>query len=62
MIPVSANPIDGTVYWVGGALVGLVLLLGVARAIVKGTSRIDEITDAGALAARHDRDVRGKSP
>ncbi len=62
VIPVSANPIDGTVYWVGGALVGLVLLLGVARAIVKGTSRIDEISDAGALAARHDRDVREKSP
>ncbi|OFE14303.1 hypothetical protein BA895_11440 [Humibacillus sp. DSM 29435] len=62
VIPVSANPIDGTVYWVGGALVGLVLLLGVARAIVKGTSRIDEISDAPALAARHDRDVRKKSP
>ncbi len=62
VIPVSANPIDGSVYWVGGALVGLVLLLGVARAIVKGTSRIDEISDTGALAARHDRDVRKKSP
>ncbi|MEO6997161.1 MAG: DUF6049 family protein [Terracoccus sp.] len=62
VIPVSANPIDGTVYWVGGALVALVLLAGVARAIVKGTSRIDEISDPAALAGRHDQDVHKKTP
>lgn len=62
VIPVSANPIDGTVYWVGGALLGLVLLSGVARAIVKGTSRIDEISDPVALAGRHDQDMHEKTP
>lgn len=62
VIPVSANPIDSTLYWVGGGLLGLVLLAGVARAVVKGTSRIDEISDTGALAGRHGRDVHEKSP
>lgn len=54
VIPVSANPIDGTIYWVGGLLVALVLLFGVVRALRKGTSRIDEIGDVEALAARRD--------
>ena len=62
VIPVSANPIDGTVYWVGGALVGLVLLGGVARAVVKGTSRIDEIGSPEASGGRHDRGVHQNSP
>ncbi len=53
VIPVSANPIDGAIYWVGGALVGLVLLIGLARTLMRGTSRIDEIADLGSLAARH---------
>ena len=62
VIPVSANPIDGTVYWVGGALVGLVLLGGVARAIVKGTSRIDEIGSPGAAGGRHEPGVHENTP
>ncbi|EWT01012.1 hypothetical protein N865_11885 [Intrasporangium oryzae NRRL B-24470] len=49
VIPVTANPIDGTIYWVGGILVGLVLLAGVARTIWRGTSRIDEIGDIDVL-------------
>ncbi|MBC9820316.1 DUF6049 family protein [Terrabacter sp. MAHUQ-38] len=53
-IKVSANPIDGAIYWVGGVLVGLVLLFGVVRAIVKGTSRVDEIADIEAVTAAHE--------
>jgi hypothetical protein len=53
-ISVSANPIDGTLYWVGGILVGLVLLFGVVRAVVKGTSRVDEIADIEAVTAAHE--------
>ncbi len=53
VIPVSANPIDGAIYWVGGALVGLVLLVGLGRTLLRGTSRIDEIADVGSLTARH---------
>lgn len=53
-ISVSANPIDGTIYWVGGILVALVLLFGVVRAIVKGTSRVDEIADIEAVTAAHE--------
>ena len=52
-IPVAANPLDGTIYWVGGILVGLVLLAGVIRALVKGTSRVDEIADIEAVTAAH---------
>jgi hypothetical protein len=52
-IPVSANPLDGTIYWVGGVLVGLVLLAGVLRAVLKGTSRVDEIADIEAVTAAH---------
>lgn len=43
VIPVFANPLDAQIYWIAGIAVGLVLVLGVARAIVRGTSRIDEI-------------------
>ncbi|MGO4604168.1 DUF6049 family protein [Terrabacter sp. 2YAF2] len=53
-IPVSANPLDGAIYWVGGILVGLVLLAGVVRAVLKGTSRVDEIADIEALTAAHE--------
>ncbi|WP_281289312.1 DUF6049 family protein [Terrabacter aerolatus] len=53
-IPVSANPLDATIYWVGGVLVGLVLLAGVVRAVVKGTSRVDEIADIEAVTAAHE--------
>ncbi|MEO7752956.1 MAG: DUF6049 family protein [Terracoccus sp.] len=53
VIPVSANPIDGAIYWVGGALVGLVLLIGLARTLLRGTPRIDEIGDIATLSARH---------
>ena len=53
-IPVSANPLDATIYWVGGILVGLVLLAGVVRAVVKGTSRVDEIADIEAVTAAHE--------
>lgn len=52
-IPVSANPIDGAIYWVGGVLAGLVLLAGVLRAVFKGTSRVDEIADIEAVTAAH---------
>lgn len=53
-IPVSANPLDAAIYWVGGILVGLVLLAGVIRAVVKGTSRVDEIADIEAVTAAHE--------
>lgn len=62
IIPVSANPLDSTIYWVGGILVGLVLLMGVVRAVVKGTSRIDEIGDAHALTARRGANVGEEGP
>lgn len=52
-IPVSANPLDAAIYWVGGVLAGLVLLAGVLRAVFKGTSRVDEIADIEALTAAH---------
>jgi hypothetical protein len=52
-IPMAANPLDGAIYWVGGILVGLVLLAGVGRAVLKGTSRVDEIADIEALTAAH---------
>ena len=52
-IPVAANPLDGAIYWVGGILVGIVLLAGVARAVLKGTSRVDEIADIEAVTAAH---------
>jgi hypothetical protein len=52
-IRVSANPLDAAIYWVGGTLVGLVLLLGVARAVLRGTSRVDEIADIEAVTAAH---------
>ena len=51
-IPVASNPLDRTFYWIGGVLAGLVLLAGVARAVVKGTSRIDEIGDLDTIAER----------
>ncbi|MEW1952189.1 DUF6049 family protein [Terrabacter sp. NPDC080008] len=50
-IPVAANPLDATIYWVGGVLVGLVLVAGVIRAVRKGTSRVDEIADIEAVTA-----------
>jgi hypothetical protein len=53
-IPVSANPLDATIYWVGGVLVGVVLLAGVVRAVVRGTSRVDEIADIEAVTAAHE--------
>jgi hypothetical protein len=53
-IPMAANPLDGAIYWVGGILVGLVLLAGVVRAVLKGTSRVDEIADIEALTAAHE--------
>jgi hypothetical protein len=52
IIPVTANPLDTTFYWIGGVLAGLVLLAGVIRAVLKGTSRIDEIGDLDAIAER----------
>lgn len=53
MIPVAANPLDATIYWVGGVLVGLVVVAGVIRAVRKGTSRVDEIADIEAITAAH---------
>jgi hypothetical protein len=53
-IPVSANPIDGAVYWIGGILVGLLIAFGIVRAVLKGTSRIDEIGDIEAVTAAHE--------
>ncbi|WP_343995175.1 DUF6049 family protein, partial [Terrabacter terrae] len=53
-IPVAANPLDATIYWVGGVLVGLVLLAGVVRAVRKGTSRVDQIADIEAVTAAHE--------
>ncbi|GAA6525630.1 DUF6049 family protein [Intrasporangium sp. DVR] len=52
VIPVSANPLDSTFYWIGGVLAGLVLLGGVIRALLKGTSRIEEIGDLDTVAQR----------
>jgi hypothetical protein len=46
--------LDAAIYWVGGILVGLVLLAGVLRAAVKGTSRVDEIADIEAVTAAHE--------
>lgn len=54
VIPVVANPIDGTIYWVGGVLVALVLLFGVVRTLRRGTSRIDEIGDIELIEADAD--------
>ncbi len=53
-IAVSANPIDGAIYWIGGSLVVLVLVFGIARTVLKGTSRIDEIGDIEAVTAAHE--------
>jgi hypothetical protein len=52
-IRVQANPLDSTIYWVGGILVGIVLLAGIARTVLRGTSRIDEIEDIEAVTAAH---------
>jgi hypothetical protein len=49
IIPVAANPLDSTFYWVGGVIAALVLVLGVARSLLRGTSRIAEIDDAHTL-------------
>ena len=53
VIKVQANPLDSTIYWVGGVLAGTVLLAGLARAALRGTSRIDEIEDIEAVTAAH---------
>ena len=52
-IRVQANPLDATIYWVGGVLAGIVLVAGIARTALKGTSRIDEIEDIEAVTAAH---------
>ncbi len=52
-IKVQANPLDATIYWVGGVLAGIVLIAGIARTVLKGTSRIDEIEDIEAVTAAH---------
>jgi hypothetical protein len=49
IIPISANPLDRTIYGIGGAVLGLILLAGLVRTLLKGTSRIDEIDDPDAL-------------
>ncbi|HET8595257.1 MAG TPA: DUF6049 family protein [Intrasporangium sp.] len=49
IIPVAANPLDTTIYWVGGIVAALVLVFGVVRSLVRGTSRIEEIDDAHTL-------------
>ena len=49
----QANPLDAAIYWIGGILAGLVLLAGIARTVLKGTSRIDEIEDIEAVTAAH---------
>ena len=51
-IPAATNPLDSTFYWIGGVLAGLVLLAGVVRTVLKGTSRIDEIGDLDDVAER----------
>ena len=53
VIRVQANPLDAAIYWVGGTLVGIVLLAGIARTVLRGTSRIDEIEDIEAVTAAH---------
>ena len=53
VIKVQANPLDAAIYWIGGILVGIVLLAGIARTVLKGTSRIDEIEDIEAVTAAH---------
>ncbi|TQM55138.1 hypothetical protein FBY41_4466 [Humibacillus xanthopallidus] len=52
-IRVQANPLDSTIYWAGGTLIGIVLLAGIARTVLRGTSRIDEIEDIEAVTAAH---------
>ncbi len=50
-IPVSANPLDAQIYWVGGIVAGLILIAGVLRTVLRGTSRIEEIgADPAVLA------------
>lgn len=51
-IPVTTNPLDSTFYWIGGVLAGLVLLAGLVRTLLKGTSRIDEIGDLEDVVKR----------
>ena len=58
-IRVQANPLDATIYWVGGTLAGIVLIAGIARTVLKGTSRIDEIEDIEAVTAAHAAGERG---
>ncbi|MDN5798091.1 MAG: DUF6049 family protein, partial [Intrasporangium sp.] len=43
VIPVTANPLDTTIYWIGGIIAALVLIAGVARSLLRGSARIDEI-------------------
>ncbi|MDN5791331.1 MAG: DUF6049 family protein, partial [Micrococcales bacterium] len=43
IIPVSANPLDAEIYWIGGIVAALILIAGVLRTILRGTSRIEEI-------------------
>ncbi len=62
LFSVAANPIDAKVYGVGGALVVLVLLFGVARAVRRGTSRMDEIADPDVIQARHGGEVGQNQP
>ncbi|HET7397506.1 MAG TPA: DUF6049 family protein [Intrasporangium sp.] len=48
-IPVAANPLDAQIYWIGGIIAGLVVIAGIVRTVLRGTSRIDEI---GRVEAR----------
>jgi hypothetical protein len=61
ILPISANPLDRTIYGIGGAVLGLILLAGVIRTLLKGTSRIDEISDPEALTrgAHDEREGEG---
>ncbi|WP_347349976.1 DUF6049 family protein [Intrasporangium sp.] len=43
VIPVTANPLDRTIYWAVGILAALVLIAGVARSLLRGTSRLEQI-------------------
>lgn len=60
IIPISANPLDRTIYGVGGAVLGLILLAGLVRTLLKGTSRIDEIDDPDALTHGGHDEHKGK--
>ena len=52
-VPSGIDASTGAVEGVDAVLAGLVLLAGIARTVMRGTSRIDEIEDIEAVTAAH---------